>query len=302
MEKTILITGGAGFIGTKLSQSLLDRGYKVIVADLVAPKIKHNNLTFEKLDVAKQTIPEKYTNKLFGIIHLSGKNIFGMWTSSFKKEVYNSRVTSTQKIVNIISKWQIPPEVLASASAFGFYGNKNEIEVNENETAGNDFLAKVCLDWENASREAGKFKIRNVQIRTAHVLGNGGLLAPLFIPFKFGFGAWLGSGKAWLPWVHISDIVNIYIFALENKTLQGPLNTSAPEAIRQKDFMAQFADTLGKKVLFSIPIFLLYLRYGGLALTFENSVKMSSNKLTNLGFKFAYPRVSEALKDVVKRT
>ena len=298
--KTILITGGSGFIGTKLTQALLDKGYAVVVADLGEPRIKHELLAFEKLNLSHNEIPKKYDGVLYGIIHLAGKNIFGRWTEGFKNVVYDSRIESTRKIVETILDWNNKPKVLVSASAFGFYGNAGETEVDELAKSGTDFLAKVCVDWEAEAKNAEDYGIRTVQIRTAHVLGNGGLLAPLFVPFRFGLGAWIGKGNAWLPWVHIEDIVNIYIFAVENESMHGPVNTGAPEQIRQKDFMKMFGKAYGRYVLFSIPIFLLYLRYGDLAYTFDNSTKMSSKKLLEAGFKHKHPQLIEALKNVIK--
>ena len=298
--KTILITGGSGFIGTKLTQALLDKGYNVIVADMSEPRIKHESLTFEKLNVSKQEIPAKYDGVLHGIIHLAGKNIFGRWTKKFKKDVYESRIKSTKKIIETISNWNNKPKVLVSASAFGFYGDTGELEVDESAKCGTDFLATVCADWEEEAEKVKVFDIRTVQIRTAHVLGKVGILEPLFVPFRFGLGAWIGSGKAWFPWIHIVDIVNIYIFALENEGLHGPINTGAPEQVRQKDFMKMLGKAYGRYVLFSIPIFILYLRYGELAYTFDTSTRMSSKKLLDSGFQYKHPKLKEALEKIVK--
>lgn len=299
--KNILITGGSGFIGTKLSEELLLKGYKVIIFDFLPPKIQNSNLSFEQIDLSKEKIPQKYDGMVDAIVHLAGKNIFGKWTLEFKKAVYESRIQSTKNIVDSIASWQKKPSVLVSASAFGFYGDKKEDLVNENSSAGDDFLAKVCMDWEAEAKKAENFGVRSVQIRTAHVLGKGGLLAPLFVPFRFNLGAWIGEGRAWMPWVHIDDIVNIYIFSLENEKVAGAINTGANEQVRQKELMKTFGKVLGKKVLFSIPIFVLRLQYGDLALTFDNSVKMSSAKLIDLGCKFKFLKLFEALADVAKK-
>ncbi len=297
MQKTILITGGSGFIGTKLTQTLLEKGYSVVVADLGKPKIAHNNLSYIKLDMSKDALPSDYDGKIHGIIHLAGKNIFGRWTQKFQREVYNSRILSTRNLVATISQWNVKPSVFVSASAFGIYGNKRDAIVHEQSEAGTDFLAQVCQDWEIEARNAEKFGIRSVQIRTAHVLGKGGLLAPLFVPFKCGLGAWIGKGNAWLPWVHIDDIVAIYVHALETESLTGPVNTGAPDQVRQKEFMKRFGNAMHKHVLFSIPIFVLRLVYGDLALTFDNSTKMISKKLTDNGFVFRYTNLDDALKE-----
>jgi len=299
MQKTILVTGGSGFIGTKLTQSLLDKGYTVVVADLRKPQIEHTNLSFIKLDVSKDALLSEYDGKIYGIVHLAGKNIFGRWTEGFKKRVYDSRIVSTRNIVNTISKWNIKPQVFMSASAFGVYGNKGEEIVTERSSVGTDFLAHVCEDWEYEAHVAEGVGIRAVQIRTAHVLGKGGLLAPLFLPFKFGLGAWIGKGNAWIPWVHIDDIVAIYVFAIENEVLSGPVNTGAPELVRQKEFMKRFGKAMHKRVLFSIPIFLLRLVYGELALTFDTSVRMNSDMLTKAGFTFKYTHLDDALKQTL---
>jgi uncharacterized protein (TIGR01777 family) len=301
MQKTILVTGGSGFIGTKLTQALLDKGYAVVIADLGKPRIKHNNLSFIKLDVSQDTLPSAYDGKIQGIIHLAGKNIFGRWTESFKKGVYDSRIDSTRNLVDTISQWQVKPSVFVSASAFGIYGNKGDTVVDEHGGVGEDFLAHVCVDWEAESRKAEAFGIRTVQIRTAHVLGKGGLLAPLFVPFRFGLGAWIGKGNAWLPWVQIDDIVAIYIHALETESLTGPVNTAAPDTVHQKEFMKRFGSAMHKWVLFSIPIFVLKFAYGELALTFDNSVRMSSGKLIQSGFIFAYPELDDALNATLEK-
>ncbi len=297
--KCILITGGSGFVGSKLTEYFLSLGHQVIVFDFVPPKTTHANLEFLKIDLSKEKIPSTYDGKIDAIVHLAGKNIFGRWTMEFKKGVYDSRIQSTKNIVDSIASWSKKPQVLVSASAFGFYGNKGEELVHEDSPAGNDFLAHVCVDWEAEARRAEASGVRTVQVRTALVLGNQGLLAPLFVPFSFGLGAWIGTGRAWFPWVHIDDIVSIYAFSVLNENVRGPINTGAPENIRQKDFMRIFGQAMNRKVLFSIPIFLLKIKYGALAETFENSTKMSADKIQALGFQFKHASVAQALSDVL---
>jgi uncharacterized protein len=297
--KTILVTGGSGFIGSRLTKAFLALGYKVIVADMVPPRFTDEHLTFLKINLSTETLPKEYDGQIYAVVHLAGKNIFGRWTRAFKQEVYDTRINSTRQLVEAFASWQVKPSVFVSASAFGFYGDKGEELVHEVAAPGADFLSKVCVDWEAEAEKASSLGVRVVSIRTAHVLGKGGLLAPLFVPFRFGVGAWIGSGKAWLPWVHIDDIVAIYVFAVEHD-IRGPINTGAPELVRQKEFMKEFGRAMHRIVLFSIPIFILYLRYGELAYTFDNSTKMSSDTLVGAGFTYKYPTLTAALADVVQ--
>lgn len=294
------MTGAAGFVGTALVKELLVRGYRVLAVDVRPIALTHERLTFVSLDLAHKKLPETLDGEIAGVVHLAGKNIFGRWTPSFKQVVYDSRIVSTRNLVNTISAWKVKPEVYISASAFGYYGDKGEELVTEGALPGSDFGAKVCVDLEREAEKACLADIRTVHLRTAHVLGRGGLLAPLFLPFRLGLGATLGRGKGYLPWVHIDDIVLLYIYALEHDSVSGPINTGAPERVRQKEFMQRFAHALGRPLLFFIPIFLLRLRYGELADSFENSVAMSSQKISDLGFAYRYQKLDDALHAVIK--
>lgn len=301
LKKMIVVTGGSGFIGTQISKKLIDDGYSVVVLDIVAPRIAHKDVRYIHCDLSKDLFPKELEGEIYGIIHLAGKNIFGRWSKSYKKQIYDSRILSTRNIVSEILKWQVKPSVYVGASAFGYYGNKGDTLVDENASAGTDFLSQVCINWETEAKALESAGIRTVFIRTAHVLGNEGLLAPLFVPFRFGLGAWIGNGKAWLPWIHVDDVVSLYVFALTHGELTGPVNACADEPVRQKDFMKHFGKAMHKWVLFSIPIFILKIRYGELAETFNTSVKMTSGKLKQIGFVFEYPNLDSAFQSIVKK-
>lgn len=298
MTKTILITGGTGWIASKLTQSLLRRGDRVVLLSRSLKKSTQTNLILEHLDISQEMLPEKYDGQLDGIVHLAGEPIFGRWTEAFKKKIYDSRVQSTRHIVESISSWKQKPSVMITASAFGFYGDCAGAEINERAPTGNDFLAHVCSDWEHAAQQTD---IRNVQIRTPHILGQGGFLAPLLPLFHRGLGAWIGHGNGYLPWVHIDDIVSIYLFALDHTEVSGSLNASAPEQVTQKELMRCLGAAMRRPVFFSIPIFLLRMRYGELANTFDYSVRLSVKKLLDLGYVFQYPKLQPALEAIVQK-
>lgn len=295
--KRILITGGAGFVGTKLSQKLLALGHHVHVIDLIEPHIQHEQLTYTVLNVSEQPLPEKLHSRFNVVMHLAGRSIFGKWTEEYKRSIFESRINSTRLLAESFLTWETKPETFICASAFGYYGDKGEELVRESTEPGSDFLANVCIAWEREAQRPMELNIRTVQVRTALVLGERGLLQTLKKPFSLGLGGWIGAGKEWFPWVHIDDIVNIYIHAMEN-TIHGPINTGAPEQVRQKTFMKAVGHALNKPVLFPIPRWAMKLKYGELAETFRNSAKIESTTLNETGFRFSFPTLEAALYDI----
>lgn len=301
VKKTVLITGGAGFIGTHITRELLKKGYSVIIVDKNSPKIRDNNFTFIKCELSKESLPSKYDGLIFAVVHLAGKNIFGRWSSGFKKELYDSRILSMRSLLHTFSSWKEKPKVVISASAFGYYGNKKDSLVTEDSKYGEDFGARLCHDWEQEAQKNVTIGIRTVFVRTANVLGDGGLLAPLLFLFRYKFGFYLGKGEGWFPWIHIEDIVALYIYAIENEKVSGPINAANEEYVTQKEFMMHLSKIMKTWVTVSIPIFLLYMRFGEFALSFNNSVKMSSHKIESLGFVFRYKKLDKALASIISK-
>ena len=145
-KRTVLITGGSGFIGTNLTHELLKKGYSVIIVDKSAPKITDSNLTFIKCELTKESLPTKYDGLLFAVVHLAGKNIFGRWSNSFKNDLHDSRILSMRSLVHTFSSWKGKPSVVISASAFGYYGDKKDSLITEEDTQGEDFGSHLCND------------------------------------------------------------------------------------------------------------------------------------------------------------
>ncbi|MDO8635204.1 MAG: TIGR01777 family oxidoreductase, partial [Dehalococcoidia bacterium] len=210
----VIITGGAGFIGQRLTAALIEKGHQITVLDHHPPS---SEVAFVQVDLAGQELPAELFQNIDAIIHLAGRNIFARWNQQVKKQIYDSRIVGTRGLVKSLAKLARKPEVFISASAVGFYGDRGEENLDESSTQGSDFLAKVCIDWEKEALVAGNYGIRTVQVRTSPVLGAGGLLAKIAPLYKLGLGGPLGSGNHWFPWVHLQDIVNIYVFALENR-------------------------------------------------------------------------------------
>lgn len=292
----IIITGGSGFIGQHLANNLLTKGHEVIIWDLKTPEEKSDYVEINLVE--HEPRPELFEG-VDAIIHLLGKNIFGRWTDDLKQQIYDSRIKSTRNLVTALSKLEQRPRVLISASAAGYYGDREEEELTEEAGPGEDFLSTVAKDWEEEARKADALGMRTVQIRTALVLGPQGLLGKLVPLYTFFIGGPLGSGNQWFPWIHLQDIVGIYTFALEQKTLQGPVNAAAPENVRNKEFSKVLARTLNRPSFFHIPSFALHVLYNEFAGAIMASQKVSSKKLIEAGYKFQYPNLQKALHQVI---
>ncbi len=295
--KNIILTGGSGFIGTYLTKQLLSEGYSVTVVDIVAPRISDSNVSFFKHDIVKEQIPESVIEDSFGIIHLAGVPIFHRWTASYKKLILESRVASTKNIVSAISKCSKKPEVFVCASAVGYYGDSKELLI-ETSPRGNDFLSGVCVRWEQEAQKANDFGVRVVSLRTANVLGKGGMLGVLVPLFKKWIGGYFGSGSQSMPWVHYKDIISMYVFALSHP-LSGPYNTHAGEYVTQKFFMKCVADVVGSPIVWRIPVWAVRILYGEFADVFIVNQKISSQKIKGAGYVFHYEILKEALQDVL---
>ena len=290
------ITGGSGFIGTRLIDTLLKKRDSVMVFDLNPPQRK---VDFYKVDLLSFNLSPSIFENLDVVIHLAGRNIFGRWSKRVKQEIYKSRSIGTKNLVSALSALQHKPRVLVSASAVGYYGDRANIDLYEDSGPGDDFLSRVCLHWEKEVQETEKFGIRTVQIRTAPVLGHGGFLSKLLPIYKLGLGGPLGNGKQWFPWIHIEDIVGIYIFAMERETIKGPVNSCSPGVVRNEEFSKILADVLGRPAFLKVPKFALKFVLGELGREILSSQKVRSRKLLQNGFSFKFPDLKSALENIL---
>jgi uncharacterized protein (TIGR01777 family) len=303
MEKNVLITGGTGFIGKHLTVELLKKGYSVSMLTRNSKPNTHD-ITYYVWDVSDQKMDETAILNADYIIHLAGENIVEKkWTPQRKEEIRDSRVQSAQLIYSVLKKHNKRIDAFVSASGIGYYGSLNgEGICTENTLPANDFIGKVCQEWEKSADLMAGLGIRTVKIRTGLVLGkNEGIVKKLVPIFKRGFGSGLGSGKQYMPWIHIQDLCSIYIEAIENKNMTGAYNATINDSTTNLSFSKTLANALGRPIwLPNIPSFLMRMGMGEMSSIILTGRRVSSDKIRKLGFRFQYKGLKKALKDCLK--
>ncbi len=309
MAKSIVLTGATGLIGSALFKRLKACGNEVIVL------VRNPEKARQQLPDAKKYVRwdalesegewQKELDGVDAVIHLAGVPVVSRWSEDYKKQIYDSRVLSTRYLVSAIAKASKKPEVFISASAIGYYGNQGYGEaveaLTEDAPAANDFLAKVCVDWEREAFAAEKLGVRTVAVRIGIVLSTkSGILEKMMTPFKLFAGGPIGSGKQWVSWIHIDDEVEVFLFALERTDVRGVLNATAPEPV----MMSTFASTLGKVMsrpsFFPVPKAALQVLFGDAVDVVAEGQRVVPKRLQSLGFTFRYPNLEPALKDLIE--
>lgn len=308
MSKKIFITGGTGFMGKHIIKKFIARGDSVIIFSRNPDKVKAafgNGSKVEAINSSEFRSPEhlsKVIEETDVIINLAGANVGEKrWTKEYKEEIYNSRSNTTKLIVESIKLCKNKPETLISASGVGIYGFCGEEKINEGSDLGKDFLAKVCIDWENEAVKAGESGVRVALIRTGIVLGkNEGALKELMLPFKFFIGAYQGNGKQWLSWIHIEDIVNLYLFVIDTMNMMGSVNGTSPDPVTNKEFIETIS--LYKKTVLIAPVpgIILKLIAGEFAENLLTGQRVYPEKAIDSGFDFKYKDLNSALKNLLK--
>lgn len=301
MEK-VLITGGDGLVGRHLTDKLQANGYEVAV--LSRSEKMSKEISYFIWDVEQQTIDPKAIENVSYIIHLAGAGIADKnWTKQRKREIISSRVDSAKLIYD-----QLPEnhkvKAIVSASGAGYYGAVTSDRIfTEQDDSANDFLGDVCMQWETAIDTYKEKNIRTVKLRTGLVLSSfGGGLERMAKPFKMGFGAAIGSGKQYLPWIHIDDLCEMYLFALQNDSVKEAYNAVAPNHITNREFSEALAKCLAKKIrLPNVPGFILNLYLGEMAVLLLKGSRVSSQKIQDQGFKFRYTEIEKALENLQKK-
>lgn len=298
---TIVLAGGSGFIGTSLTKALIAKGYTVIVIDIRSPRFTDKNLFFIQCDLSMQALPYNVLEKTDAVINLTGAPISQKWTSSYKNIIKESRIRSTQTLVEALVVAQSRPTTFINASAIGYYGDTGELVVDEQGSKGTGFLSDVVALWEQEAIKAESASVRTVLIRTAPVIGQGGMLASLMKTVKFGFLLRLSKKDFWMSWIHEDDIVAVYLFALETTTLQGVVNACAPDRIHHHMFMQMLGKSVHRKVLGVVPPFIAKRLFGELFDELTKSQQVQPRRLIDKGFTFTHPTLSGAFHTIFSK-
>ncbi|MDQ3019725.1 MAG: TIGR01777 family oxidoreductase [Bacteroidota bacterium] len=304
MNKKILITGATGLIGRQIVNDLYGKGADIKIISTNkdnAKKLFQEQPDIETFNWSEFNNPEKLSEIIEDvdvIINLSGANVGDKrWTEKFKKEIYDSRVETTTLIVNAVRMCDKKPECLINASAVGIYGFRGDETLSEDSGLGNDFLAKLCIDWEAAALKVNNYGVRVVTMRSGIVLAkDDGALKKMITPFKFFIGGHQGSGRQWFSWIHIDDMVKLYIFALENDNLSGPVNGTSPNPVTNDTLAKSIGKILKRPAVFHVPGFALKIAVGEFAENLLSGQKVYPAKAIEAGFKFKYPEIEEALE------
>lgn len=299
---TVLIGGGSGLIGTRLSQLLTEKGYQVwhlsrqADADATYP-------TYE-WDVQRSVVDQAAIDGADYVINLAGAGIADkLWSEKRKKVIIDSRVNTTRLLRDAMQRAPRPPRAFLSASGIGYYGDRGEQVLHENDPAGSGFLPESCIAWENAVQQVADTGIRTAMVRTGIVLSTqGGALPKMSLSFKFFAGVYFGDGRQWYSWIHIDDLCRMYIHLLENEQLSGIFNGIAPQPVRNQELIAQAAEACGQKVIMlPAPAFALKLVLGEMSHTVLDSTRVAADKIQSTGFSFDFMTPQAALEDVFRR-
>jgi uncharacterized protein (TIGR01777 family) len=304
----VFLTGGTGLVGTRLIKRLRERGDEVVLLTR-RPAVARDKLGDGTVVEGDPTQPGPWMDAVAdcdAVINLAGENIFGRrWSDDFKKTLLDSRVRSTENVVQALARHPKAPggasKVLVNASAVGYYGPRGDEEINEDAPPGDDFLAHVCVEWEKAARGAEAAGARVALMRIGVVLDReGGALAALLTPFKMGVGGPAGSGRQWMPWIHHADVVGLLLFAMDNAGARGPINTTAPHPVTNREFSKALGRALHRPAFLPVPGFALRLRFGEVAGVILTGQRVVPREALKLGYAFQFPTVDAALADILK--
>ena len=300
--ETVLVTGGTGLIGQALTKALLEKNYSVIILSRDPGKQKktHQNLRYAAWNIKQQTIDKNAIAEADHIVHLAGAGVADKrWTEKRKKEIVDSRVKSGNLLVKCLTEEVNKVKAVIGILGTGFYGaDFSGKAFTEIDPPANDFLGNTCKQWEESLKPLKSIGKRLIQYRTGAVLSNaGGAIKEFKKPLQFGFATILGSGKQIISWIYIDDLVRLFIYAIENTSLNGVYNAVTPNPVSNKELILELARTNRKFYIpFYVPAFVLKLVFGELSTEVLKSATVSSKKIEQAGFSFQYPTIQSATR------
>jgi len=283
----VTITGATGFIGRRLAEVLQQNGHQV------------RPLSRTEWNVTAAEPPAQSLVKADAIVHLAGEPVAQRWTLEAKRKILDSRVRGTHNIVTALSTLSRRPQVMVCASAIGIYGERGDELLTESSPAGSGFLADVCKEWEQQADLAASLGMRVVKLRTGIVLGkNGGALQKMLPPFRAFVGGKIGSGRQWMSWIHLDDLVGVIRHAIEHP-LNGVVNGTAPNPATNSQFTGELAVALRRPALFPVPAFALKAMFGEMSEMLLSSQRVLPKAAESSGYRFQFPQLGEALRDLL---
>jgi uncharacterized protein (TIGR01777 family) len=302
----VLITGATGFIGTRLCALLSQAGHTLMALsrdpDRTRRTVPQLQDAFSWEPLSAQPPPQALSG-VDAVVHLAGESIAGRWTTTKKQTIYNSRIIGTRHLIEGLAKLERSkqPKTLISASAVGYYGHRGEEILTEESLPGEGFIPTLCQDWEREAAKAQHIGVRVVQLRTGLVLGpNGGALQAMLPIFRLCLGGPVGSGRQWWPWVHRDDVVSVITHILEKSNATGPINVTAPQAVRQREFAETLGRVLRRPAFMPAPAFALKFFLGEFAGELLASQHIVSARIQEMGYRFRFAELAPALRDIFK--
>ena len=295
----ILISGSHGLVGTALIKALEPDGHEIYHL------VRHYPNSPSEIEWS----PDRYSIALSliegfdAVVHLAGESIAeGRWTDEKKKRIRESRTRGTKLLADALANLTQPPKTLVSASAIGYYGDRDDELLTEESAPGNDFLSEVCVEWEQATSHATNMGIRVVNARFGIILDKeGGALKKMLPPFRMGIGGRIGSGKQWMSWISLDDVIGALKFALTNDSLTGPINFVAPNPVRNAEFTKTLGNVLSRPTIFPIPAFGVRFAFGEMAdALLLSSQRVKPKRLKAAGYQFQHSDLRSALRHVLK--
>jgi len=295
----LVITGASGFIGTALCRQLLQKGHTLTLFTRGAPREPNTGVKrWHHWTPGTLRDWDSELDGVDGVINLAGEPIAEIkWSATQRRRLEKSRVDSTHVLVQGCAKAKHTPKFLINASAVGYYGPHGDEIITEEAPAGADFLSQLCLNWEAEAMRAERLGMRVVRLRTGIVLGHGGgALEKMVPPFKWFTGGPLSSGKQWMSWIHLEDQVRLIVYLIENQQAAGPINATAPNPARNKDFSRALGKVLHRPSWMPVPGFILRIGLGDMADMLLTGQRVMPAAAQKLGFEFRYPNLPEALQ------